>query len=159
MFGAICQVFMSMDACVTVVPLSYDCRATVMRLSTKALETCQAQSSRRVAAQAAQAGKIALGPVKIRPTGQQNLTNNFQKLSCGPVVLAIQRVDCRLHPHESNKITGRFPFQLSHQCTILPKHQALFDPWPNQQTWDVLLVPVLFTCLNQRLQDNILLML
>ena len=43
---------------------------------------------------AAQAGKIALGPVKIRPTGQQNLTKNFQKLSCGPVDLAVQRGDC-----------------------------------------------------------------
>ena len=49
------------------------------------------QSSRRVAAQA---GKIALGPVKIRPTGQQNLTKNFQKMSCGPVDLAVQREDC-----------------------------------------------------------------
>ena len=37
----------------------------------------------------------------------------------------------RLHPYESNKITGRFPFQLLHQCTILPKHQAPFDPWLN----------------------------
>ena len=46
-----------------------------------------------MAAQAAQAGKIALGPVKIRPTGQQNLTKNFQKLSCGPVELAVQRED------------------------------------------------------------------
>ena len=52
------------------------------------------QSSRRVAAQA---GKIALGPVKIRPAGQQNLTKNFQKLSCRPVDLAVQREDgvCR----------------------------------------------------------------
>ena len=48
-----------------------------------------------MAAQAAQAGKIALGPVKIRPTGQQNLTTGktFQKLSCGPVDLAVQRED------------------------------------------------------------------
>ena len=45
------------------------------------------------AAQAAQAGKIALGPVKIRPAGQQNLTKKFQKLSCRPVDLAVQRED------------------------------------------------------------------
>ena len=48
------------------------------------------QSSQRVVAQAS---KIALGPVKIRPTGQQNLTKNFKKLSCGTVDKAVQRED------------------------------------------------------------------
>ena len=36
----------------------------------------QMQSSHRVAAQAAQASKIALRPVKIMSTGQQNITKN-----------------------------------------------------------------------------------
>ena len=51
-----------------------------------------------------------------------------------------------LHPHESNEITGRFPLQLIHQCTILPKHQAPFNP----PTSGVSLVLVLFTGSNQR---------
>ena len=43
---------------------------------------------------AAQASKIALGPVKNISTGQQNLTKNFQKLSSGPVDLKVRREDC-----------------------------------------------------------------
>ena len=49
-----------------------------------------------MAAQAAQACKIALGPVKIISTGQQNLTKSFQKLSWGPVDLTVNREDWHL---------------------------------------------------------------
>ena len=56
----------------------------------------------------------------------------------------------RLHPHESNKITGRYPLQLLYQCTILHKHQAQFDLGLYSPTSGVSLVPMLFMGSNQR---------
>ena len=45
---------------------------------------------------AAQASKIALGPVKIISTGQQSLIKKFQNLSFRPVDLTVHREDCDL---------------------------------------------------------------